>query len=97
MILPSLKRVPSAAPSIRWQVAAFPTDIPGPDYRRRLSIPEIDKLNTIETEIFEISNLSDVLTCYDGNKEVLIEILSEKISLLKIDFDDFSSNLLSKN
>lgn len=59
-----------------------------------LSQNEFDKLIELETSIFIVHNLSKILFDYDGDKEILIDILSEKTSDMQNKLNDFTTFLV---
>lgn len=57
---------------------------------------EFKKISELEDSILTVENLVDILIDYNGEKDYLIEILSEKAALMKNKLDEFTS-LLIKN
>ena len=54
-----------------------------------LSLEEFKKINELEAAIDTVEKLTGVLVEHSGEKEFLIEILSEKTQIMKNKFDDF--------
>lgn len=55
---------------------------------------EFKKISELEEAILIVKNLVEVLIEYDGEKECLIEILSEKAKIMEHKLDDFTSCLI---
>ncbi len=62
-----------------------------------LTQEEFDKINKLENAIFNVENLSEILYQYQGEKEILIDVLFEKILLMKNEFNDFVNLLIKKD
>jgi hypothetical protein len=61
----------------------------------KLTKEEFWKMNEVHFLVDKIVNLSKILLEYEGEKELLIEILFEKIKILEKELDDFTSCLIT--
>lgn len=60
----------------------------------KLTTEEFCKMNELESLVSIIVNLSEILAEYSGEKEILIDILSEKAKIMENKLDDFTSCLI---
>lgn len=61
----------------------------------KLSKDEFWKMNEVNFLVDKVVNLSEILLKYEGEKEILIEILFEKIKIMENEFDEFTSSLIT--
>lgn len=60
----------------------------------KLSKEEFWKMNEVEIAISIVEDLTKILIDYHGEKDNLINILHEKITIMTNKFDDFTSCLI---
>jgi hypothetical protein len=58
------------------------------------TLEEFKKINELEETILVVANLIDILLEYRGEKDCLIDILSEKAIIMKNQLENFTSCLI---